>query len=297
MRQVNRNPERGPDEVHEVEIAGIDTLEIPVPPHRRLVSRIWIATWPKIAAAAILLGLWQIVVWTHWKPRYVLPGPGGVFPRIRSDLLNGSLVSAARVTMARAAMGFGIALVVGAVLGIGVSRFQYLRRAVGALITGFQTMPSIAWFPLAILLFQLSERAILLVVVLGAAPSIANGIVAGIDHIPRVLLRAGRILGARGLSSLRRVVIPAAIPSFIGGLKQGWAFAWRSLMAGELIVIIANRPSLGVKLQLAREFSDAEGLLAAMMVILVIGLLVDLVVFTPLDSTVRRRWGLVEGSH
>lgn len=295
MQQANRNPEGGPDVVHDVEISGIDTLEIPVAPRRRVIPRLWIATWPKIAAAALLIGLWQVVVWTGWKPRYVLPGPAEVFPRINADLVNGSLLNAARVTVSRAAMGFGSALLVGVIIGIGVARFQYLRRAVGALITGLQTMPSIAWFPLAILLFQISERAIFFVVVLGAAPSIANGIVTGIDHIPRVLLRAGRILGARGLSSLVRVVIPAATPSFIGGLKQGWAFAWRSLMAGELIVIIANRPSLGVNLQLAREFADAEGLLAAMVVILVIGLTVDLAVFSRLDLAVRARWGLVEG--
>ena len=98
------------------------------------------------------------------------------------------------------------------------------------MVTGLQTMPSIAWFPLAILLFQQSERAVLFVVVLGAAPSIANGIVAGIDHTPPILLRAGRVLGARGFSSLRHVVLPAAFPSFVSGLKQGWAFAWRSLL-------------------------------------------------------------------
>ncbi len=156
-------------------------------------------------------------------------------------------------------------------------------------------MPSIAWFPLAILLFQLSEKAILFVVVLGAAPSIANGIIAGIDHIPRVLLRAGRMMGANGFSRLMHVVLPAAAPSFVAGLKQGWAFAWRSLMAGELLVIIASRPSLGSSLQFAREMSDAEGLLAAMMMILIVGLLVDALIFSRLDLAVRKRWGLVEG--
>ena len=106
-------------------------------------------------------------------------------------------------------------------------------------------MPSIAWFPLAILLFKLSEQAIMFVVVLGAAPSIANGLIAGVDHIPPILLRAGRVLGARGVTAYRHVVLPASLPSFVGGLKQGWAFAWRSLMAGELLVIIAGKPSIG----------------------------------------------------
>ena len=112
---------------------------------------------------------------------------------------------------------------------------QVLRAAIGSMITGLQTMPSVAWVPLAIILFKLTENAIFFVVVLGAAPSIANGIIDGIDHVPPILLRAGRVLGARGCHSLRHVVIPAALPSVVGGLKQGWAFAWRSLMAGELI--------------------------------------------------------------
>jgi NitT/TauT family transport system permease protein len=155
-------------------------------------------------------------------------------------------------------------------------------------------MPSIAWFPLAILLFGLTETAIMFVVVLGAAPSIANGLISGVDHIPRILLRAGQVLGARGFARYRHVVLPAALPSFVGGLKQGWAFAWRSLMAGELLVVIAAQPSIGVRLQFSREFSDAPGLLSTMIVILVIGIVVDVVVFGNLDRAIRRRWGLLE---
>jgi NitT/TauT family transport system permease protein len=155
-------------------------------------------------------------------------------------------------------------------------------------------MPSIAWFPLAILLFQLSEQAILFVILLGAAPAIANGLLHGIDHIPPLLLRAGTVLGATGLARYRHVVLPAALPGFVGGMKQGWAFAWRSLMAGELLVIIAQRPSLGVRLQFAREFSDAEGLLALMLVVLLIGVVVDELGFGRLEALIRRRWGLVD---
>ena len=120
-------------------------------------------------------------------------------------------------------------------------------------------MPTIAWFPLAILLFGLNETAILFVVILGAAPAIANGVIAGVDHIPPLQLRAGRVLGARGISLYRHVIIPASLPGYVAGLKQGWAFAWRSLMAGELLVLLGNRPSIGARLQFAREFSDATG--------------------------------------
>jgi NitT/TauT family transport system permease protein len=165
---------------------------------------------------------------------------------------------------------------------------------VAALITGLQTMPSIAWFPLGILLFGLNESAIMFVVILGAAPSIANGLISGVDHIPRIILRAGHVLGARGFARYRHIVLPAALPSFVGGLKQGWAFCWRSLMAGELLVIIAGQPSIGVRLSTARDFSDAPLLLAVMVVILVIGIVVDLLLFGTLDRAIRRRWGLLE---
>jgi NitT/TauT family transport system permease protein len=131
------------------------------------------------------------------------------------------------------------------------------------------------------------------VVVLGAAPAIANGLISGADQIPPLLLRAGRVLGARGLTLYRHVILPASLPSFVAGLKQGWAFAWRSLMAGELLVIIANKQSIGVQLQEARNFADAEGLLAVMLVILVIGIAVDSLCFGTLERTIRRRWGLL----
>jgi NitT/TauT family transport system permease protein len=156
-------------------------------------------------------------------------------------------------------------------------------------------MPSIAWFPLAILLFKISEAAILFVVVLGAAPAIANGLIAGADSVPPILRRAGTVLGARGASLYREVVLPGSMPSFVAGLKQGWAFAWRSLMAGELLVIIADRPSIGVQLQVSRDFNDAVGLLATMVLILIIGIVVDTLVFGSLERTIRRRWGLVDG--
>ncbi len=131
------------------------------------------------------------------------------------------------------------------------------------------------------------------VVVLGAAPSIANGLIAGVDHTPPILLRAGHMMGARGWSKFRHVVLPASMPSFVGGLKQGWAFAWRSLMAGELLVVIAATPSIGLRLDTARQLNQAESLISWMIVILVIGILVD-VVFDRANTAIRRRWGVVD---
>ena len=166
-----------------------------------------------------------------------------------------------------------------------------LRRAVGSLLTGLQTMPSITWFPLAILLFQLSEQAIAFVVVLGAAPSIANGIISGIDHVPPAFTRLGTVLGAHGWRLYRHVVVPAALPAYVAGLNQGWAFAWRSLMAGELLVIIEARPSLGSRLAFAQEFGDSTSLIAYMVVILFTGMLAD-AVFSAASRRLRARRGL-----
>lgn len=255
--------------------------------------RAWSATWPKLGAAALVLAFWQVVVSSGWKPDYLLPGPRPVLARLVADARDPSFYLAVAITMRRAVSGYALALLIGTLLGLAVVRSRVLRTALGSVITGLQTMPSIAWFPLAILLFEASERAILFVVVLGAAPAIANGLISGIDNIPPLLLRSGRVIGARGLRLYRHVLLPAALPAFIGGLKQGWAFAWRSLMAGELLVIVGNQTSLGVRLQLAREFRDAEGLLAAMIVILLIGMLVG-ALFGFTDRAVRRRWGVVD---
>jgi len=178
------------------------------------------------------------------------------------------------------------------VIGAAVARFKPLRAAIGSLITGLQTMPSIVWFPFAILLFQISETTILFVVVIGAAPSVANGLISGIDYVPPTWLRVGKVLGMRGMSLYRHLILPASLPSFVSGLKQGWAFSWRSLMAGELLVIVAGQGSIGSLMQGAREFNDAARLLSWVIVVLLIGILVD-IAFNTADNTLRRRWGLI----
>ena len=278
------------------EIAGLDALEAHLGTHPSRARQIWSTAWPKLAAVAIALGVWQAVVWSGWKEDYVLPGPDQVLPALGDLLSTGKFWTAVGITMRRALAGYALALVIGSVIGLAVSRIRLLRSAVGSLITGLQTMPSIAWFPLAILLFGLTERAIMFVVVLGAAPSIANGLIAGVDHVPPLMVRAGRMVGAKGIRLYRHVILPAALPTYVAGLKQGWAFAWRSLMAGELLVIVANRPSIGDQLQFAREFSRADQMLALMIVILVIGIVVD-TVFGRADVTIRRRWGLIDAAN
>jgi len=263
-----------PGEATRGEVRELGRRQAPVPtdsfetisagPERTGGARVWAAVWPKLAAALLALLVWELVVLSGWRPDYVLPGPAAVFGRLLADTLSGEVLVAAAITMKRALLGYAIALAVGVTIGLLMARVKVLRTAAGSLLTGLQTMPSVAWFPLAILLFQLSEAAILAVVV----------------------------LGARGLGLYRHIILPAALPGFITGLKQGWAFAWRSLMAGELLVIIGHAPSIGVRLQFSRELSDAEGLLAWMIVVMILGVLVDGLVFGALERSVHRRRGL-----
>ena len=279
------------DALQHHEMRGLDVLDqgSSSPP---LTHAVWRASWPKLAALALSLGIWHIVAVSGWRESYVLPGPVPVFVELGHQLVIPEFWTAVSITMTRGGVGFALASVLGLVLGILVARSRILRAAIGSLITGLQTMPSIAWFPLAILLFQLSEQAILFVIVIGAAPSIANGVINGVDYVPALLVRAGRNLGASGLSLYRHVVLPAALPSVVSGLKQGWAFAWRSLLAGELLVSIANRPSLGVFLTQSRELGDTAYMIALMIAILAIGIGVD-AVFSVFERGIRRRRGVL----
>jgi NitT/TauT family transport system permease protein len=270
-----------------------DDAPVEVGPSRRqpLARRLWRVAWPKLAAIGLTILLWQAVVWSGWRPEFVLPSPFTVFKRLGELIADGTVTDAVVVTMRRALVGYGIALLVGVAIGGVIVSSSIARRAVGSMITGLQTMPSIAWFPLAIVLFKLSEGAITFVVVIGAAPSIANGLITGVDHVPPVLRRAGRAMGAGRWATFRHVVLPAAVPSFIGGLKQGWSFAWRSLMAGELLVTLGVF-SVGFLLSQYRAVSDYPAMIAIMIVILAIGILIDGVLFAALDKWVRRRHGL-----
>lgn len=281
----------------DLELSGLDHLEmVGRASGTERVTRLWSATWPKVAATTLLVLFWQSVVWSGRYPDYVLPGPVPTFRSLWQGIIDGDVIRALSVTLQRAIVGFGLALAIGVVVGAVVSRSRTLRAAFGSLITGLQTMPSIAWFPLAIVLFRISEGAILFVVVLGAAPAIANGLIAGSDNVAPILVRAGRVLGADRWRLYRHVVLPASVPSFVGGTKQGWAFAWRSLMAGELIVVIGTRPSIGFLLQSSRDLSAYADMMAVMVVILAVGITIDSVVFGSIERAVRRRWGLTDPS-
>jgi sulfonate transport system permease protein len=272
----------------------LQTADLPLiapRPVRQSVARVWSGIWPTLGAVLITLLVWQLVVWSGWRSQTALPGPWSVFAQLGADLLRPDLYAAVGVTLRRAAIGYAIAAAAGFFVAVLIARVRILRRAVGSLLVGLQSMPSIAWFPLAVLLLERSEGAVTLVVLLGAAPAIAAGLLAGIDQVHPQLIRVGRAMGAEGLGLYRYVVLPAALPAFVGGLKQGWAFAWRSLMSAELLVVATNQTSIGQQLQAARNLPDARQLAALMIVIFVIGILIDSM-FGSLDRAVKQRWGL-----
>ena len=278
---------------YEEKLAWLESLEAPAPEElrgRRLAARAWNGIWPVLLAIVIVLAIWQLIHLSGWK-KSIFPGPGATLSNLWDQLHTGLLWHAIATTAERAVIGFGLAVLIGGVVGALVSRIRPLRAAVGSLITGMQTLPSIAWFPFAIILFGISTTAILFVIILGAAPSIANGLIAGVDYTPPLLLKAGTMMGLRRLSLWRYLILPASLPAFVAGLKQGWAFAWRSLMAGELLVVIANRPSLGVLLSTDQDQSDMQSATAIIIVILILGIIVDQL-FGVADRGIRRRWGL-----
>jgi NitT/TauT family transport system permease protein len=273
-------------------VSGLDALELgPKKEKGNLGKRIWASTWPKLLAIVLVVTVWQLVFLSEWRPAYVFPPPADVFAELGSLITEPRFWDGVQLTMTRAITGFALAVVIGTLVGAAVSQFKPLRAAIGSLITGLQTMPSIMWFPLAILLFQLGEEAILFVVVIGAAPSVANGLISGIDYVPRTWLRVGQVMGMRGIAKYRHLILPASLPSFVSGLKQGWAFSWRSLMAGELLVIVPGTVSIGVRMQTARDLNDAVAVLAYIIVVLVVGILVDQL-FNAADGALRKRWGL-----
>ena len=275
-------------------LAGLDALDLAdrtAPGGAgRLAGRTWSALWPKLAAVVLVLVSWELIHLTGWK-KFVFPGPGTTLSNLWEQAKTGLLWHAIGTTLQRAVLGFALALVIGTVVGALVSRIRPLRAAVGSLITGLQTMPSLAWFPFAIILFGITTPAILFVVVLAAAPSIANGLIAGVDYTPPLLLKAGTLMGLRRISLYRHLILPASLPTYVTGLKQAWAFAWHALMAGELLVIIANQPSLGVLLSTDQDQTDMPSTIAIMIVILVIGIGVD-AAFGVANRSIRRRWGL-----
>jgi len=285
--------EAAPDQLAGLE-AGLDALETRVK-DRVPVSRVLLdKVLPPVVAIVIVLALWQLAYTLELKPHYQLPSPVDVGHSLQEKWLDGTLLGYVWHSVSRGALGFAASLVIGTPLGLLVARVRFVRAAIGPILSGLQSLPSVAWVPAAIIWFGLTDSTIYAVVLLGAVPSIANGLVSGVDRIPPLYLRAGRTIGATGVAGIRHILLPAALPGYIAGLKQGWAFSWRSLMAAELI---ATSPDLGTGLgQLldqARVDQDMSLVLAAILLILIVGIGIELLIFAPIERRVLRSRGLL----
>lgn len=256
------------------------------------VPRVTTWSWGKIARQVgfyvLLLVIWQLQSQSGLWVSYLLPGPGDVISKLISGFGDGSFLLAILTSLRRLAIGYGISLVLGVVMGLLIGRNRYVEETLGSLVLGLQALPSVCWIPLALLWLGLSEQAMTFVVVMGALFSITLGVDAGVKNTPPVYLKAARNMGAQGLALSTQVILPAALPAVISGLKQGWSFAWRSLMAAELIY---QTLSLGTLLQNGRDLNDTAQVFAIMLIIIVVGTLIDLLIFSPLERSVRERWG------
>jgi NitT/TauT family transport system permease protein len=238
-----------------------------------------------------LVAAWQAMTLSgRWSP-VLLPSPECVGAYLWTSLRDGTLLKATGVTLRRLLIGYAIGLVIGLPLGLLSSRSEFIEDTVGVVALGLQTLPSVCWIPLALLWFGQSEGAMLFVVVMGMVWSVVIATDTGTRTISPLYARAARTMGSEGFHQWTRVIVPASLPFLISGMKQGWAFAWRSLMAAEIYVTIITGFGLGQLLHYGRELNAMDQVIAIMLVIVVIGLVADKALFAPWERFLRRRWG------
>lgn len=239
--------------------------------------------------ALLLVGWWGIAHLKLWPP-YLFPAPGDVLITLRQGFSDHTFGIAVLKSLRRICLGYVFSAAVGITLGLLTARIRWMENTLGSLIVGLQTLPSICWLPAAILWFGLSEGSIMFVVVMGALMAISIGTHDAVKNLPPIYIRAARTMGVSGLRLYREVIFPAALPGIVTGMKQGWSFAWRSLMAGELLFV---SPGLGHLLQMGRDLNDISLVVAVMVVIMALGWSVDRLIFSALETRLRRQRGMM----
>jgi NitT/TauT family transport system permease protein len=273
--------------------AGLDALETTATGRTPFSQTFKNKILPPIIAVAVVLLAWTLLYPVVDNPSK-LPSPADVWGEVEDQWLKGTLLDYIWGSVSRGLLGFLFALVIGTPLGLVVARVKFVRAAFGPILSGLQSLPSVAWVAPAVIWLGLNNSVMFTVILLGAVPSIANGLVSGVDQVPPLFLRAGRTLGATGLRGTWHIVMPAALPGYVAGLKQGWAFSWRSLMAAE---IIAQSPDMGMGLgqllEVGRTNSSMATVFLAILLILFVGIAIDLLIFSPLERWVLRSRGLL----
>jgi NitT/TauT family transport system permease protein len=240
-----------------------------------------------------LFGLWTLLAELKIWPPYLFPTPWGVGEALYAGFQDHSFLIAIAVSMRRVLIGYAISVVLGMILGLGVGSSKFLEETVGGLLVSLQSLPSICWWPLALLWFGLSQNAILFVVIMGSLLSVTLAMEDGRKQMPKIYGMAGRNLGASGFQLFWHVLLPASLPFIVSGLKQGWAFAWRSLITAEMLYLSLG---LGQVLMMGRDLNDMSAVIAVMILIIAIGYVVDGLVFKSMESRLQRRWGLTSST-
>ena len=240
-----------------------------------------------------LAAVWELLSRLNVWPPYLFPSPKGVAAALAGGFADRSFPLAVATSMKRVFYGYGFALAAGITAGLVMGRARVLDESVRPLFLGIGTIPSICWLPVGLLWFGLNEGAIFFVVVMGSLFSVAVAVDDGVRNIPPIYLKAASTMGAKGLKKYMHVILPAALPSIVSGMKTGWAFAWRSLMAGEMLYVNLG---LGHQLMMGRELNDINQVAAVMAIIVAIGMLADRFVFAAVENRIRARWGLKPSS-
>lgn len=241
---------------------------------------------------AFLIALWQLAVTQRWVNTFLVPSPVAVFEYLVVAISDHTLPQALAITFERLILGYVIGIVLGVPLGLLSAFVPMVRDTLGVLALGMQTLPSVCWIPLALLWFGQSESSMLFVVVMGCLWAVMLATQDGVRNVPPIYSKVARTMGSRGLHTWLFVSLPAALPAVIGGMKHGWAFAWRSLMAAEIYVTVIGAFGLGHLLHYGRELHAMEQVVAVMIVIIIGGYAVDRILFAPFERFLHRRWGL-----
>lgn len=242
----------------------------------------------------VLIVIWELAykltvdVLHIWKP-YTFPSPIEVFKTLVALIGDNTLGIAVMASIKRIILGYLLSLIIGVALGLVIVNFKFLDENLGPLILGLQTLPSICWLPFAILWYGLSEGAIIFVIAVGSIFAISSSVQFAIKSVNPLYIRAANTMGASGYKIYMNVIFPAALPGVINGMKQGWSFAWRALMAGEML---SATKGLGQVLMVGRDIADISQVVAVMLVIIALGLLVDKLLFEKVEKNIRHIWGL-----
>jgi NitT/TauT family transport system permease protein len=272
--------------------AGLDELQSDTVRRSRDLSRVLL---PLVAVVLLVLA-WQLYVTLGLKRRDLVPGPLDVAASLGQLWSEGRAQEAVVTSLQRGLLGFAVSVVVATPLGLLLGQVKTLRRAFGPLISGLQVLPSVAWVPAAVIWFGLTDATVYFVVLMGAIPSIVNGLISGIDQVPPQYRSVAKVLGASRAELALQVILPAALPGYVAGLKQGWAFSWRSLMAAEIIAVGGTLGfGLGSLLDQGRTLSDMGVVMSAILTILAVGILIELSVFGPIERRMLQRRGLLTG--